>query len=177
MDTNSITTITRSGNRTALRIGGLAMMLAAMLLAAPSVHAQSGSCSNGSSTFCGGKSSGSCYCDPACMEFGDCCSDYNQVCDDNGGTPPPLGLQCTLKTQTSHATAGGQGGATARCDQGYYATGGGVRVRCTGGGCTNHDVDTYSFPGFQNREWACRYRNRNPSAAEVDCQVRCCKTQ
>ena len=30
---------------------------------------------------CGGKSSGTCWCDEACADFGDCCGDKEAVCD------------------------------------------------------------------------------------------------
>lgn len=36
--------------------------------------------------YCGTKSSASCYCDTACTDAGDCCSDYQSAC--KGGTPP-----------------------------------------------------------------------------------------
>ncbi len=36
--------------------------------------------------YCGGKSSGNCWCDDACATYGDCCSDYQDECtDDDGG--------------------------------------------------------------------------------------------
>jgi hypothetical protein len=45
------------------------------------VRAKPGSCLNGPSNFCGGPSStGSCYCDPACVSYGDCCRDFTRVC-------------------------------------------------------------------------------------------------
>ena len=30
--------------------------------------------------YCGLKSSGNCYCDDLCEDFGDCCSDYTSAC-------------------------------------------------------------------------------------------------
>jgi eight-cysteine-cluster-containing protein len=49
---------------------------------------------------CGGKGKGNCWCDEACVDFGDCCDDADEVC----GIEPPepegqecgghLGLQC-----------------------------------------------------------------------------------
>ena len=43
----------------------------------------SGSCANS----CGGQSSsGTCYCEDSCHEYGDCCSDYDAQC---GSTPDP----------------------------------------------------------------------------------------
>jgi uncharacterized protein YkwD len=41
-----------------------------------------GSCVNA----CGGQSSGGCWCDSACAQYGDCCADKVAVCD---GAPPP----------------------------------------------------------------------------------------
>ena len=32
--------------------------------------------------YCGGKSYGSCWCDPLCVDFGDCCDDYQDSCDE-----------------------------------------------------------------------------------------------
>ncbi|MEM6990838.1 MAG: hypothetical protein AAF721_10080 [Myxococcota bacterium] len=31
--------------------------------------------------FCGGKGTGNCWCDDACVDFGDCCSDAGEVCE------------------------------------------------------------------------------------------------
>lgn len=45
-----------------------------------------GSCeAEGGGDFCGGMSEGNCWCDEACHDFGDCCSDKVDVCD--GGEP------------------------------------------------------------------------------------------
>lgn len=40
-----------------------------------------GSCREGEEDHCGGKSSGNCWCDEQCSEFGDCCGDYVAVCE------------------------------------------------------------------------------------------------
>jgi eight-cysteine-cluster-containing protein len=60
-----------------------------------------GSCATPSGkTFCGRKGTGNCWCDDACTDYGDCCSDAGELC---GIEPPPpqgdacggfLGLQC-----------------------------------------------------------------------------------
>jgi len=59
-----------------------------------------GSCEHKGEPLCGGKGKGNCWCDDACVDFGDCCSDADEVC---GIEPPPpegqacgglLGLQC-----------------------------------------------------------------------------------
>ncbi|MEZ4221537.1 MAG: hypothetical protein R3B13_11470 [Polyangiaceae bacterium] len=39
-----------------------------------------GACIGSASTFCGGKSDGTCWCDSECATFGDCCSDYATAC-------------------------------------------------------------------------------------------------
>jgi hypothetical protein len=39
-----------------------------------------GSCEAGPVDFCGGKGTGTCFCDDACVDFGDCCSDADTVC-------------------------------------------------------------------------------------------------
>lgn len=37
--------------------------------------------------FCGGPSDGTCYCDEACLDYGDCCPDYQDCCNGNTCTP------------------------------------------------------------------------------------------
>jgi hypothetical protein len=39
--------------------------------------------------YCGGKSSGNCWCDELCESYGDCCSDYQAECTDDGPTCDP----------------------------------------------------------------------------------------
>ncbi|MBX7077707.1 MAG: hypothetical protein K1X88_00885 [Nannocystaceae bacterium] len=41
---------------------------------------------------CGGKGRGNCWCDEACVEFGDCCSDADDVCGIE--LPEPEGQAC-----------------------------------------------------------------------------------
>jgi hypothetical protein len=41
-----------------------------------------GQCMEIDMKFCGTKSSGNCYCDEACTDFQDCCSDYEAECTD-----------------------------------------------------------------------------------------------
>jgi len=51
-----------------------------------------GSCQNPATDFCGGKGTGNCWCDDLCVEYGDCCSDVDEVC---GIEPPaPEGQPC-----------------------------------------------------------------------------------
>ncbi|MBL4688478.1 MAG: hypothetical protein JKY37_28070 [Nannocystaceae bacterium] len=45
-----------------------------------------GTCDSPIGDFCGGPSEGNCWCDEACVEYGDCCSDVDDVC----GIDPPL---------------------------------------------------------------------------------------
>jgi hypothetical protein len=48
---------------------------------------------------CGGPSMGTCWCDTACVDFGDCCADYEVQCESGattGETCEALGGQCTL---------------------------------------------------------------------------------
>jgi len=40
----------------------------------------SGSCKKNGVLACGGKSTGKCWCDTACVQYGDCCSDYQATC-------------------------------------------------------------------------------------------------
>jgi hypothetical protein len=46
--------------------------------------------------------SGACYCDAGCVDYGDCCADYEQYC--GGGGTPPGGDSC-------QGACGGQSGA------------------------------------------------------------------
>jgi hypothetical protein len=39
-----------------------------------------GSCLEIDIMYCGGKSSGNCWCDDLCTDFGDCCDDYESAC-------------------------------------------------------------------------------------------------
>jgi hypothetical protein len=43
-----------------------------------------GSCTSSSGTLCGAQGSGTCFCDDKCGQYGDCCSDYKQICSGNG---------------------------------------------------------------------------------------------
>ncbi len=53
-----------------------------------------GSCKVGATTYCGGKSKGTCWCDDKCAQYGDCCSDLATVCG-----APSLGLDSpTIET-------------------------------------------------------------------------------
>jgi len=40
----------------------------------------SGKCSANGQSYCGGKSKGKCWCDAACAQYGDCCSDFKTTC-------------------------------------------------------------------------------------------------
>jgi hypothetical protein len=46
-----------------------------------------GSCENPAMDFCGGKGTGTCWCDDSCVDFGDCCSDADTVCGIEPGEP------------------------------------------------------------------------------------------
>jgi hypothetical protein len=51
-----------------------------------------GSCEHKGNELCGGKGKGNCWCDDACVDFGDCCDDADDVC---GIEPPaPEGNPC-----------------------------------------------------------------------------------
>lgn len=51
-----------------------------------------GSCEHRGEPLCGGRGKGNCWCDDACVDFGDCCSDAEEVC---GIEPPaPEGQAC-----------------------------------------------------------------------------------
>jgi hypothetical protein len=51
-----------------------------------------GSCEHKGKTFCGHKGKGNCWCDEACVDFGDCCSDADEVCGIE--EPEPDGQEC-----------------------------------------------------------------------------------
>lgn len=52
-----------------------------------------GSCQGpGDTDFCGGQSNGTCYCDEACVQYGDCCGDVSAVCEGDGVEPGDLCL-------------------------------------------------------------------------------------
>lgn len=48
-----------------------------------------GSCLEIDIMYCGGKSSGNCWCDDLCTTFGDCCADYEAACVDDEPTCDP----------------------------------------------------------------------------------------
>lgn len=49
-----------------------------------------GSCMEIDIKYCGGQSSGNCWCDDLCESYGDCCSDYDKACDDGPSCDPTL---------------------------------------------------------------------------------------
>ncbi len=51
-----------------------------------------GSCEHKGHELCGGKGKGNCWCDEACVDFGDCCSDVDEVCGIE--EPEPEGTIC-----------------------------------------------------------------------------------
>jgi len=50
---------------------------------------------------CGGQGTGGCWCDPACKQYGDCCPDYDQICQ---------------VAKTCQGKCGGQGVGGCWCD-------------------------------------------------------------
>jgi len=59
-----------------------------------------GSCEHKGEALCGGRGKGNCWCDEACIDFGDCCADADEVCGIEEPAPEGspcgghLGLQC-----------------------------------------------------------------------------------
>jgi hypothetical protein len=51
-----------------------------------------GSCEHNGEALCGGRGKGNCWCDDACVEYGDCCEDADDVCGIE--PPPPEGELC-----------------------------------------------------------------------------------
>lgn len=73
-------------------IHGLSIVLASFLLAlgAPTAEAgkggdDAGTCVSACGGYGGGNNATSCYCDSACTTYGDCCADYEPVCNGNTG--------------------------------------------------------------------------------------------
>ena len=76
------------------------LIVRVMLLAQPAVLAEGGGGVAGSCEgFCGGQANG-CYCDEACVQYGDCCEDVCEAC----------GLHCG-------AGEGGAGGGGEPCPE------------------------------------------------------------
>jgi hypothetical protein len=62
---------------------------------------------------CGGPAAGEvCWCEPGCVQYGDCCPDYAQLC---GGAPAPTGGGCTPQ-QCGTETPATQNGVECYCD-------------------------------------------------------------
>jgi len=51
-----------------------------------------GSCEHKNKDLCGGKGIGNCWCDEACVDFGDCCTDADEICGIE--EPAPEGDPC-----------------------------------------------------------------------------------
>lgn len=69
---------------------------------------------------CGGKSNGNCYCDELCGSFGDCCSNYAPVCEDDpclDGFDWVQGEGACFADAACYATGDG-GWCTGACDEG-----------------------------------------------------------
>ena len=89
----------------------MACAFATALLAMPgTARAQSciGTCS-------GPAPGGSCYCDPSCVQYGDCCSDYQTYC---AATGPTCQTQCNSGSDCGFACSVGDG-TTSWC--GHYS--------------------------------------------------------
>jgi hypothetical protein len=67
---------------------------------------------------CGGMSSGNCWCDDACADFGDCCADKEAVCDE-GANPCVLGFEPVPDVSSCLADA-----SCYELDDGSWCTGG-----------------------------------------------------
>lgn len=101
---------------------------------------------------CGGESpGGNCFCDSTCSEYGDCCGDYNSVCDgssdsgasDSGDEPdPPAAGSCS-------GACGGQGSGDCYCD-GECSTNGDCcsdyAAQCGGSGDSGDEPDPEPDP-------------------------------
>ncbi|MFO0564874.1 MAG: hypothetical protein U0263_04380 [Polyangiaceae bacterium] len=54
----------------------------------------SGKCSASGHSYCGGKSKGKCWCDAACAQYGDCCTDYSTSCGSSGAKKCKTSAEC-----------------------------------------------------------------------------------
>ncbi|GEM_PF-2870364 len=65
-------------------------------ISAFSVYADKpGSCLKDGSKYCDKQSPDGCFCDSVCTQYGDCCSDYKQTCQDQVSAPPLCGTGST----------------------------------------------------------------------------------
>ena len=71
--------------------------------------------------YCGEQGAGGCYCDEACVDYGDCCPDYESCCS---GT-------CTPDCVSKDCGDDGCGGSCGTCTEGYS---------CQGGTCVKNQV-------------------------------------
>ncbi len=55
-----------------------------------------GTCVNACGGYGGGNNANSCYCDASCSTYGDCCADYQPVCNSNTGCSPNSGSRYVL---------------------------------------------------------------------------------
>jgi len=68
------------------------IFLLVVLISVPITYSQkAGTCVNSAGgNYCNQKSQVSnCYCDAACTKYGDCCTDYKEVCGQGSGAQPP----------------------------------------------------------------------------------------
>ncbi len=72
-----------------------AILLAALLVAAPAAAGKgggnAGTCVGACGGFGAGNNGNSCWCDSACASYGDCCADYQPLCNGNTGCTPNSG--------------------------------------------------------------------------------------
>lgn len=69
---------------------------------------------------CGGSAAGeACWCEPSCVQYGDCCPDFAQACGGGGGSGSggaPAGGGCTTQLCNSE-TPSSENGMECYCDQ------------------------------------------------------------
>jgi hypothetical protein len=105
--------------------------------------------------YCGGKSSGNCWCDEACESFGDCCSDYQAECSDDATCDATLicgqAISC-VDGQWYPTTCG-----PANCDQPMGPCGGDKTCGgLLGQGCDDGEYCAYDAScGFADQTGVC----------------------
>ena len=79
---------------------GVSLVLAVGAFSTPAVAGvggdNAGTCVNACGGFGAGNNDNSCYCDASCSTFGDCCADYQPVCNGSTGCSPNSGGRYVL---------------------------------------------------------------------------------
>ena len=89
----------RNGRRLVRHVAWLAITIAAFWGGAAMAGVggdDAGTCVNACGGYGAGNNGNSCYCDASCTSYGDCCADYQPVCNANTGCSPNSGSRYIL---------------------------------------------------------------------------------